>query len=306
MNKIKNSLSRSLSLKNRESLKGYIFLLPLMFGLVIFFIIPVFKSFLFSVSDVTSGSDGYEFILSGFSAYSEALTVHTSYRQTVVSAVIDMVTVTPLIILFSFFMASVLNQAFRGRVIFRVILFLPVILTVLNSYNNTLENTMGAYNEMNNSFGISAVSFTDSISEMMINAGLSEDIVKTVIGLVDKIYSVIDLSAIQILIMLVGMQSVPPSLYEAATVEGATPWESFWKITVPMISSLIFTCIIYTVIDSFTMNSNGVMTLMSQTAFNKLNFSLASAMGWIYFALIGILLAVITLLSKKFIFSYND
>lgn len=297
---------RAFTLKNKEQLKGYVFLIPLIFGLVMFFIIPVFKSFLFSISEVTSGSDGYLINISGFSAYYSALFEHTSYRQTVVSAVTDMITVTPLIILFSFFMASVLNQNFKGRVIFRVILFLPVILTVMNSYSNTLENSMGAYNDMSNSFGMVATSFTDSISQMMVNAGLSEEVVESVIGLVDKIYSVIDLSAIQILIMLVGMQSVPPSLYEAATVEGATPWESFWKITVPMTSSLIFTCVIYTIIDSFTKNNNTVMALMSETAFNKLNFSLASAMGWIYFALIGILLCVVTLLSKRMIFSYNN
>lgn len=302
----KRNFAFDFSLKNKEQLKGYVFLIPLIFGLIMFFIIPVFKSFLFSISEVTSGSSGYKIDISGFSAYYSALFEHTSYRQTVVSAFIDMITVTPLIILFGFFMASVLNQQFRGRVIFRVILFLPVILTVMNSYNNSLESSMSSYNELNNSFGMSAVSFTDTIAEMMTNAGLGEDIVSGIVGLVDKIYKVIDLSAIQILIMLVGMQSVPPSLYEAATVEGATRWESFWKITVPMISPLIFTCIIYTVIDSFTKNDNNVMALMSETAFNKLNFSLASAMGWIYFLSIAVFLAVVALLSKKLIFSYND
>lgn len=302
----KRDLAFGFSLKNKEQLKGYVFLIPLIFGLIMFFIIPVFKSFLFSISDVTSGADGYKIDISGFSAYFSALFEHTSYRQTVVSAFIDMITVTPLIILFSFFMASVLNQEFRGRVIFRVILFLPVILTVMNSYNNTLENSMNSYNELNNSFGMASVSFTDTISDMMTNAGLGEELVEGIVGLVDKIYKVIDLSAIQILIMLVGMQSVPPSLYEAATVEGATRWESFWKITVPMVSPLIFTCIIYTVIDSFTKNENNVMALMSETAFTKLNFSLASAMGWLYFLTIAVFLAVVALLSKKFIFSYND
>lgn len=302
----KRNFAFDFSLKNKEQLKGYVFLIPLIFGLIMFFIIPVFKSFLFSISEVTSGSSGYKIDISGFSAYYSALFEHTSYRQTVVSAFIDMITVTPLIILFGFFMASVLNQQFRGRVIFRVILFLPVILTVMNSYNNSLESSMSSYNELNNSFGMSAVSFTDTIAEMMTNAGLGEDIVSGIVGLVDKIYKVIDLSAIQTLIMLVGMQSVPPSLYEAATVEGATRWESFWKITVPMISPLIFTCIIYTVIDSFTKNYNNVMALMSETAFNKLNFSLASAMGWIYFLSIAVFLAVVALLSKKLIFSYND
>lgn len=304
---IKNKIAKSnlFSLRKKESLKGYIFLIPLIIGLVTFFIIPVVKSFLFSVSDVTSGKDGYSIILTGFGAYKDALTVHTSYRQTVISAIIDVALSTPLVILFSFFMASVLNQDFVGKTFFRVVLFLPVILIVMNSYNNTLESSMMT-SDYNSAVGTSTVSFTNQFSEWMISAGISEDIASTLTGLVDKIYEVIDLSAIQILIMLVGMQSISPSLYEAAMVEGATAWEKFWKITFPMISPLVFTCIIYTVIDSFTANDNQVMELMSTTAFTDLKFSLASAMGWLYFLLIGIFLVIIERLFRRLIFSYDQ
>ena len=304
---IKNKIAKSnlFSLRKKESLKGYIFLIPLIIGLVTFFIIPVVKSFLFSVSDVTSGKDGYSIILTGFGAYKDALTVHTSYRQTVISAIIDVALSTPLVILFSFFMASVLNQDFVGKTFFRVVLFLPVILIVMNSYNNTLESSMMT-SDYNSAVGTSTVSFTNQFSEWLISAGISEDIASTLTGLVDKIYEVIDLSAIQILIMLVGMQSISPSLYEAAMVEGATAWEKFWKITFPMISPLVFTCIIYTVIDSFTANDNQVMELMSTTAFTDLKFSLASAMGWLYFLLIGIFLVIIERLFRRLIFSYDQ
>ncbi|MBQ2286637.1 MAG: sugar ABC transporter permease [Clostridia bacterium] len=304
---LKNKIANSnlLSLRNKESLKGYIFLIPLIIGLVTFFIIPVVKSFLFSVSDVTSGKDGYSILLTGFGAYKNALTVHTSYRQTVTSAIIDVALSTPLVILFSFFMASVLNQEFVGKTFFRVVLFLPVILIVMNSYNNTLESSMMT-SDYNSAVGATTTSFTKQFSDWMISAGISEDIVSTLTGLVDKIYEVIDLSAIQILIMLVGMQSISPSLYEAAMVEGATAWEKFWKITFPMISPLVFTCIIYTVIDSFTANDNQVMELMSTTAFTDLKFSLASAMGWLYFLLIGIFLVIIERLFRRLIFSYDQ
>lgn len=302
-NKILNN--NFFSLKNKESLKGYVFLIPLIIGLVTFFIIPVAKSFLFSISDVTSGREGYQIVLRGFAAYKEALTVHTSYRQTVTSAIIDMVLTTPLVILFSFFMASVLNQEFMGKTFFRVVLFLPVILTVMNSYNNSLENSM-MVSDFNSAVGATTASFTQQISDWMISAGLSEDIAATITGLVDKIYDVIGLSAIQILVMLVGMQSISPSLYEAARVEGATAWERFWKITFPIISPLVFTCIIYTIIDSFTANDNQVMELMSTTAFTDLKFSLASAMGWLYFLMIAVFLVLVQRLFKNLIFSYDQ
>lgn len=297
--------SNIFSLKNKESVKAYIFLIPLIIGLITFFIIPVVKSFLFSIGDVTSGRDGYKIVLTGFSAYKEAMTEHTSYRQTVVSAIIDVALSTPLVILFSFFMASVLNQDFMGKTFFRVVSFLPVILIVMNSYNNSLESSMMT-SDYNSAVGATTTSFTQQFSDWMISAGMGEEIADTLTGLVDKIYGVIDLSAIQILIMLVGMQSISPSLYEAAMVEGATSWEKFWKITFPIISPLVFTCIIYTIIDSFTTNDNQVMELMSTTAFTDLKFSLASAMGWLYFLLIAILLVIVQRLFRHLIFSYDQ
>ena len=305
MKKFNNPLS-SMSLKQKRSLKAYLFFLPLFFGLIFFFIIPIVKSFLFSVSDVTSGAEGYKITLSGFSAYVQALKVHTTYRQTVVAAAASVLTTTPLIIIFSFFMASVLNQEFKGKTFFRVVMFLPVILTVMNSQTNALESSMGSFSSYKSASGTAAISFTTQITEWLIGTGISEELAGSLTGLADSVYSVISLSAIQILILLIGMQAVSPSLYEAAKVEGATSWECFWKITFPMVSPMIMTCVIYTVIDSFTSNDNAVMSLMSETAFTKLQFSLASAMGWIYFAIIGLLLAVIAVLFSKFMYRTNE
>lgn len=296
---------KTISLKDKEALKSYLFFVPLIIGLITFFLIPTVKSFLFSISDVTSGADGYSFSLSGISAYKEALLEHTSYRQTVVKSAINVITTTPLIILFSFFMASVLNQNFRGKTFFRVVLFMPIILTVMNAQSNTMENNMGAFSSYK-STEETVVSFTSQITEFMIQSGISEDIAGSITGLADSVYGVIELSAIQILIMLIGMQAISPSLYEAARVEGATAWESFWKITVPMVSPMIMTCVIYTIIDSFTSTGNSVMSLMSDTAFNNLNFSLASAMGWIYFAIIAVILSAVAWLFSKLVFTYDS
>lgn len=296
---------KSMSLKDKEALKSYMFFIPLIIGLIIFFLIPTVKSFLFSLSDVTSGADGYSFSFSGISAYRDALFDHTSYRQTVVSSAIKVVTTTPLIILFSFFIASVLNQKFRGKTFFRVIFFLPVILTVMNAQTNTMENNMGVFSSYKNTEE-TVVSFTTQITEFMIQSGISEDIAGSITTLADSVYDVIELSAIQILILLIGMQAISPSLYEAARVEGATSWESFWKITVPMVSPMIMTCVIYTIIDSFTSSGNSVMSLMSDTAFSDLNFSLASAMGWIYFAIIAVILGIVSWLFSRLVFTYDS
>lgn len=307
MKKTVNKSQLSLSLKNRDVLKSFIFLIPIIYGLVFFFLIPVVKSLLFSVSDVTSGPEGYGIHLSGFSSYNYIFNEDTEYRQTVVKAMMEVLAKTPLIIIFSFFMASVLNQNFKGKTVFRVILFMPVILEILTLRTNTLENQMGSFSDYKNSGAdTAAISFVTQFSDWMTGAGISSEISETVISLVNQVYSIIGLSAIQILILLIAMQSISPSLYEAATVEGATGWESFWKITFPMVSPMILTCIIYTIIDSFTSSSNGVMSKIYTTAFEKLEFSISAAMGWFYFAVIAVILGIVALIFKKFVFSYDE
>ena len=289
----------NLTVTQRRSLKGYLFFLPLLYGLVFFFIIPIVKSLLFSVSDVTSGPEGYQLTVTGFSSYFEALFRHTNYRQRVVEDAIKVLAQTPLIIIYSFFMASVLNGNFKGKTIFRVVMFLPVIFTIMNTKVTTLEQSMDAFSTFKETTGQEIVSFTKQITEFLINAGLSADVAQTITSLADAVYAVIDLSAIQILILLTAMQAVSPSLYEAAKVEGATGWECFWKITFPMVCPMIMTCIIYTIVDSFTSSSGQVMTLIDSTAFSDLQFSLASAMGWIYFSIIALLLAIVAFLFSR-------
>ena len=300
----KPSKMSQLTIRQKESMKALVFFIPLIVGMITFFLIPVFKSFLFSISDVTSGSGGYQIDIKDFSAYYRAMNEHTDYKKTVASAIINTVTTTPLIILFSFFMASVLNQNFKGKTFFRTVLFLPLALTIMETLTITLENSMGAYSSYK-SEGTAAVSFTTQISQFLLQSSLAEEAVDFLVSLVDSIYGIVDESSIQILVMLIGMQSVSPALYEAATVEGATAWESFWKITFPMVSPMILVCIIYTIIDSFTNQGSGVMSLMETEAYTNLDFSLSSAMGWIYFLLIAVLLVVVAGLFKL-LFKHYD
>lgn len=293
-------------LERREAVHGYLFLLPLLFGLIMFFLIPIVKSFLFSISSVASSSAGYTFRLRGLQAYYTALFVDNSYRQTVTAAFLKMLITAPLVIIFSFFMASVLNQKFRGRTFFRVVLFIPVIITMtVVSGSNALESQMTGFTSYKSSFSTGAVYFTAQITQYLENIGVSAAIAGGITSIADQIYSVIRLSGIQILVMLTGMQSISPSLYEAAKVEGGTAWENFWKITFPMVSPLVITCVVYTIVDTFTSNGNDVMQLIQTTAFSGFDFSLASAMSWLYFAVVGLFLGLVTWLVSRFSFYYN-
>lgn len=292
-------------LKEKEALNGYVFLLPLLFGLIMFFLIPIIRSIMTSLSDVEITAQGQKLTFAGFDYFHEALFVNSEFLQTAASAVLDMLFTTPLVMIFSFFMASVLNQKFRGRTFFRVVLFIPVIIMMTSGQTNVLETQMNGMSSYKDTFDVSAEAFTTQISNYLLEAGVSQNITDSIINVTNTVYSVINLSGIQILIMLTGMQSISPSLYEAARVEGGTAWENFWKITFPMVSPLILTSVIYTIVDSFTSNSNGLMSLISSTALTDQHYSLASAMSIIYFAVVALIIAAVAWVVSRFVFYYD-
>lgn len=293
-----------MSLRQKKSLQGYIFLIPLIIGLIYLFIIPLIKSFVFSISDATGSAYGIKII--GFEPYNQALNVHTSYRQTVVEAVLQVLKTTPIIMLYSFLLASILNQDFKGKTFFRIMLFLPAVTTLVKNASNNLETRMGVYySGYKDTVQESATSVVWQFAGYMQQVGFGEEAVEVVQNIFSLLYSVVDDCAIQMLVIFIGMQAISPALYEAAHVEGATGWESFWFITFPMVSPMLLVCVIYTIVDSFTTTSSGVMTLISTTTFEKINMALGAAMGWIYFLIIGVILAVVGFIFSKFVFYYD-
>ena len=117
-------------------------------------------------------------------------------------------------------------------------------------------------------------------------------------GPIDRLYTLILSSGVQIFIFLAALNSISPSLYEAAEVEGGTAWENFWYITFPMTMPMLLVNLIFTIIDSFTSTTNAVMEFVYDAAFTDLNFGLSSAMGWVYclilFAIMGIAVGLIS------------
>lgn len=215
-----------------------------------------------------------------------------------------MVVNVPLIVIFSLFIAVVLNQKFIGRSFARSIFFLPVILT--SGVILTLESTslVMAVNEQNATSG-SLINVLSSfeLKRLMLEVGVSETIVNYLTGAVDRIYEIVSLSGVQILIFLAGIQTISPQLYEASKIEGATGYEAFWKITFPMVSPLILVNMIYTIIDSFSQNE--LVTLIRTTAFSQFDFGLSSAMAWIYFLAISLILLISTYLVSRKIFYHE-
>lgn len=128
--------------------------------------------------------------------------------------------------------------------------------------------------------------------------GLPLSFVDYIVDAILRIYEIITSSGVQILIFLAALQSVPGAMYEVAKIEGATAYESFWKITFPLVSPLILTNVIYTIIDSFSGSS--VTQMIFSTAFTTQNFGLSAAMSWIYTLIISLVLIIVGyVLSKR-------
>ena len=285
----------------QKALLGFLFVLPWLLGFIFFFIIPLVNSFRYSLSKIEASSSGMKISFIGFENYINALTVNTSFNRTLTESIINMVVNVPLIVIFSLFLAVLLNQKFIGRSIARSIFFLPVILA--SGVIMTLETSslVQAVNDQNQGSGgaIHALGAYE-LAGLMLDAGVSESIVNYLTSAVERIYQIVSQSGVQILIFLAGIQTISPQLYEASKMEGATGYEAFWKITFPMVSPLILVNMIYTIIDSFSRNE--MTDLIKETGFANFDFGLSSAMAWLYFVSIMLILLISSYIVSRKVF----
>jgi ABC-type sugar transport system permease subunit len=262
-----------MSLEERRGLWGWAFISPWIIGFTLLFAVPLLQSLRYSFSELTLTPTGLNLEFLGIANYQNALTQHVDYNRTLVEVVVNMVVNVPLVVIFSLFIAAILNQKFRGRMAARAIFFLPVILAsgVISSIESGdfLQSAMmGGGMEEEGSGGTGLRSF--ELQKLLVEAGLNDYIVGYLTGAVNRIYEIVSASGVQIIIFLAGLQSISPQLYEVAKIEGATSYEAFWKITLPMISPLILTNVIYSVIDSFT--NNNMTKLLQVTEFTQFNY----------------------------------
>ncbi|MGO4695748.1 carbohydrate ABC transporter permease [Paenibacillus sp. 2TAB26] len=299
MKTITKLVFRSRTYNEQKALWGFLYVLPWLLGFLFFFFIPLLTSLQYSLSSIKANANGMTMKYIGFANYIEALTVNTSFNRILTESVVNMVVNVPLIVIFSLFLAVLLNQKFVGRALARSIFFLPVILA--SGVIATLEasSLVQAINEQNANGGVFS-SGTIELANIMLRSGVNEDIVLYLMDAVQRIYQIVSQSGVQILIFLAGIQTISPQLYEASKIEGATGYEAFWKITFPMVSPLILVNVIYTIIDSFSRNN--MTMLIKETGFTTFNFGLSSAMAWIYFLVIMIILLVSAYFISKRVF----
>ena len=302
---MKKQKRKTAGLQRRKAISGYLFILPFIIGFLVFMVKPLFQSLYMSFCTVEVSANGFRNLWSGLNNYIRAFTVDTEFNRLLVEEVSRMCINSLAIMVFSFFVALILNQKFKGRSLVRAIFFLPVILSsgvILGvEYNNSLLSSM---QEMIADSG-AGTSITGVIENILVTSGVGSGLFQTVFDIIDGIYDVAISSGIQIIIFLSGLQTISDSMYEAAAIEGCTSWESLWKITFPMISSLFLVNWIYTIIDFCMRSDNAVMEKISEQMITQINYGFASAMSWIYFAIAIVIIGVSSFIISRRVYYYD-
>lgn len=307
-----------ISYEKKKGLYGYGFIAIWIVGVIYMFIVPIFKSAWYSMccTELVSTAEqaaqrgmtsaGIYTEWNNFGNYEEALFKNQDYLPKLTESLGAMVPQVIVVMIFSLFIALLLNQKFRGRTFARAVFFLPVLVAtgpVLAVIKGDIST-----NGISSGEQFSALFQTDLVDELLQFLGiynLNEQLTTTIQTITSDIFNLLWSAGIQILIFLAALQQIPTSAKEAASMEGATGWEFFWKITFPMISPMILANLIYTVIDTFIDSENPVMSIVLAQS-RSLRYGLSAAMAWIYFLIVAVALAIIVAIVSKFVFYEND
>lgn len=307
-----------ISYEKKKGLYGYGFIAIWIIGVIYMFIVPIFKSAWYSMcyTELVTTADqaaqrgmtsaGIYTEWNNFGNYEEALFKNQDYLPKLTESLGAMVPQVIVVMIFSLFIALLLNQKFRGRTFARAVFFLPVLVAtgpVLAVIKGDIST-----NGISSGEQFSALFQTDLVDELLQFLGiynLNQQLTTTIQTITSDIFNLLWSAGIQILIFLAALQQIPVSAKEAASMEGATGWEFFWKITFPMISPMILANMIYTVIDTFIDSENPVMSIVLAQS-RGLRYGLSAAMAWIYFLIVAVALAIIVAIVSKFVFYEND
>ena len=298
---------RAASLDKRKARNGYFFVAPFIIGIILIYLPILLDSVWFSFYDTFNKTEGgvlvkyYENV--GFKFYIEAFK-NKEFTTALWAGLQQLILEVPAVVIFSLFIAVVLNQKMLGRAAFRAIFFVPVIISTGFMETLLADNVASDYMEGGTDMGGGQSSGSEIISvldvqQLFASMKVGTEIVVYVVNIVNNVYQYINYSGVQMLIFLAGLQSISPSIYEASQIEGATGWETFWKITFPMISPMILVNSIYSAINAFTRSTNPTMIFIEE---QSQRVPLMAATSWIYFAVVMLIIALVAGILSMFIF----
>lgn len=299
------------SMKTRRAVNGWLFIMPWFIGFALFYVRSLYQTMQFSFSELTVlPAGGYELDFVGLGNYITAFTGHGTFKQTLTTSLMNMVVDVPLIIFFSLFVAMLLNRKMKCRGLVRAIFFLPVLMNseaISGTLQFAAQMMAGGLN------GTSAEMAEAASSGSAVNMAyfialfgeiaLPPTVLQYIVGAVGRISDIIKASGVQIVLFIAALQSIQPSMYEVAKIEGATGYETFWKVTFPMVMPHIITNTIYTIVDAFSQSE--VVNLAYTTAFTEGNYGLSSAFSVISTVITCTMLALVVYFMSKKTFYYN-
>ncbi len=291
---MKNKRMKGIEQLNRKY--GRIFVLPWVIGMLLFYIIPLVQSFLFSVSEVSVYSGGIKLDLIGFSRYKSLILTDPDYTALVKEALLSFLYSLPVIILLSMVLALLLNQKFRGRLFFRSLYFLPVIISTGVVINLLFSTTSSDLSNIGVSESYSSNMF--DVEDIIEWLGLTGGIAEYISLIISKVFDLIWKCGIQTVLFIAGLQSVPASLYEASKVEGATKWEEFWFITFPMLSRVTLLVSVFTMVELIT-DTNVELVSNVYNSMTAGVYDNPSTMMWMYFIVAGGVIGLLIVLYNR-------
>lgn len=273
--------------KTRENLIGYSFIIVWIIGFLAFTLYPLINSMIYSFNEVTITGRGIELKYVGLKNFAVIFSANGKpFYDALKNFLGEVILRVPIILVFSIIIALLLNQDVRFRGVFRTIFFLPVIISSGPVLNELITQGAGGANMM------SSLSFIETLKNSP-SAFLSGPLA----SLFSEIIIVFWFSGVQVLLFLSSLTKINKEVYEAARVDGAGPWESFWKITLPSLKSIVFINAIYTLVLLATYSENAVIVSIKNNMFSiQTGYGVASAMAWAYFLVLAVMLALIAIL----------
>lgn len=290
----------SFSLERRNAMAGRMFCLPLYIGVLLFFGLPLLQSLWYSFNTVTADVGGFVTEFVGLDNFTEIFRRNLYFVPALKNSLLELLYKVPVVLIAALFFAIILNQKFRGRVLTRAIFFLPVIiasgvvLSIITS-DSAANSMMNGVSADSGSGSYGSIFDSSALQDFLVQTGLDSKMVSYFGRIANNMFDLLWMTGIQMIMFLAGLQSIPPTLYEASAMEGATGWENFWMITFPSLTPMLLVNIVYTIVDSFTDTGNSVMSQIYKQ-YNGLYYGVASAMSWTYFVIIGVILVVIFLI----------
>lgn len=291
---------KKLSFRVMWKIHGLIFVSPFLIGFIAFFLVPLFNTIYYSLNNVgVADQGGMTFEWTGIQNYinlfqTEVTTGNEPMLRLFTEENSTMLLSLPLIVVFSLFMALLANQKFKGRAVVRLLFFLPIILG-LDVVMDMLTITTGSSAGLDTGSNLLAGSYVTIFLVRTLNVPMR--VLYPIMTYVENIFQLISQAGVQTLVYLTALQSISPSLYEVAKMEGATAYETFWKVTIPSIMNITFFVVIYTIVDLFLKSS--IAEEAYAFAFTQGKISVGSALSVIYIFNVILVLAIAALLLRK-------